>query len=559
MSKEQRTLTMHPKLLLDVIQRQAGTLEKAVLEGVMNAIEAKANTVRISLKEKNNKAVLSIGDDGRGITTREEVELFFEQFGTPHEESENKIWAQFRMGRGQLFAFGKNVWRTGPFKMTVDVKNKGLDWLLEKNTRSKGCKIEVELYQNPIGYSYPSIASFKERIQELVRFVSIPVLFDGEQLNNDPKELEWTCQDKNAYYMFGVGEELKVYNLGVYVHSIPSYRSGVSGIVVSKKQLKVNFARNDVHSDCPIWQDMDKVVIKNRKKTRQQRRSLDKSERLSTLIDLRDGVEDYDEVKNIGLVHDVNGRVVTLEKIRKHKGAWTFAKHGDIIADKLMQQGQALCLDENLPEALGFTGNPGRLFYWLANAFAADWDLFQNWGHLEGCFKPFKELRKQFNSSYSILTSQCLTATEKRILAILNKMPCWKGREIHIGLSMTAYGWTDGETYIVIERSFLDGLNLNDSIGVGALFALLSHEMAHDINTAGSHTHGEEFFRGFHDMIMSVEAGDCRSASPLAWMSSFEYQIKRSRIEDRRVNERDKKQKQQARTNKKLGIAAKVK
>ena len=35
-----RTLKMHPKLLLDVIERQAGTLDKAILEGGMNGIEA---------------------------------------------------------------------------------------------------------------------------------------------------------------------------------------------------------------------------------------------------------------------------------------------------------------------------------------------------------------------------------------------------------------------------------------------------------------------------------------------------------------------------------------
>jgi len=34
---EQRKFQMHEKLLLDVIKRQAGTLQKAVLEGVMNS------------------------------------------------------------------------------------------------------------------------------------------------------------------------------------------------------------------------------------------------------------------------------------------------------------------------------------------------------------------------------------------------------------------------------------------------------------------------------------------------------------------------------------------
>ena len=34
--------TMHPQLLYSVIQRQAGTLNKAILEGVMNGVDARA-------------------------------------------------------------------------------------------------------------------------------------------------------------------------------------------------------------------------------------------------------------------------------------------------------------------------------------------------------------------------------------------------------------------------------------------------------------------------------------------------------------------------------------
>jgi hypothetical protein len=41
----------HNKLLLDVIRRQAGTLSKAILEGVMNAVDAGATRCDISIDE----------------------------------------------------------------------------------------------------------------------------------------------------------------------------------------------------------------------------------------------------------------------------------------------------------------------------------------------------------------------------------------------------------------------------------------------------------------------------------------------------------------------------
>src|SRR6059058_5478397 len=96
---EQRGFRMHEKLLVDVIMRQAGSIEKAILEGVMNSIEAGATRVDVKVEPR----AIEITDDGRGFRSRQEIETFFETFGQPHDASEGKRWAQFRMGRGQLF------------------------------------------------------------------------------------------------------------------------------------------------------------------------------------------------------------------------------------------------------------------------------------------------------------------------------------------------------------------------------------------------------------------------------------------------------------------------
>ena len=113
---EKRSLKMHNKLLMDVIKKQSGTIDKSILEGTMNAVEAGATKVDISFIEEDGKALLSIEDDGEGISSIQEVEEHFQTFGTPHKESEHKTWAQFRMGRGQLFSFGINTWRTSTFE-----------------------------------------------------------------------------------------------------------------------------------------------------------------------------------------------------------------------------------------------------------------------------------------------------------------------------------------------------------------------------------------------------------------------------------------------------------
>src|SRR5690606_17939145 len=114
---ERRTLKMHPHLLWSVIHRQAGTIGKGILEGVMNSVDAGATRCDIILDREH----FSIEDDGKGFASDQEIEDFFETFGTPHEEGDAK-YGRFRMGRGQMMAFGMNVWHTNNYKMVVDLK-----------------------------------------------------------------------------------------------------------------------------------------------------------------------------------------------------------------------------------------------------------------------------------------------------------------------------------------------------------------------------------------------------------------------------------------------------
>lgn len=48
---ETRAFKVHPQLLFDVIQRQAGTLTKALCEGVMNSIDAGSKAVDVKIAE----------------------------------------------------------------------------------------------------------------------------------------------------------------------------------------------------------------------------------------------------------------------------------------------------------------------------------------------------------------------------------------------------------------------------------------------------------------------------------------------------------------------------
>jgi len=554
MAAVKRNLKMHNKLLLDVIKRQAGTLHKAILEGTMNAEEANATKIDINFEAEvqGEIALLSISDNGIGIQSEKEIEQFFETFGTPHSESENKIWAQFRMGRGQIFSFGKNTWRTSTFRMIVDIDKWGLTYELEKDLPEvKGLQIEVELYKNPIGTygNYNSVKSFRESVKKQVEFMEGIIRFNGEQINTPASTVDWAAQDENAYYLFGVGTDVSIYNMGAFTMNMEASRAGTTGVIVSKKQLKVNFARNDVQYDCPVYQEIQEVIRANRiKKTRRSSPRLEPHERQAVLADFRDGVQEYSEIKGISLIKTSQGRRVTLDSIRKNRQLWTFAPEGSRMADRAMEMGTHLCLDENIMAQLSYDGEENVFFEWLAGGYDYDFK------HLKNLYVSYqdgtngKSLADSFTEGYTTLPDKKLTVVERRIIKILNDLNCWSGRSIGIGISDTANAWTDGSTYIILERSFVKNLSKTWCGDLTKLFTTLIHELAHDDDTTDTHYHGEEFYRKFYELCCD------RSNSPLQYISRWTYAVKQSRLEERQCKIVQKEKKEKEKRDKVLGL-----
>ena len=559
-TKTRRKFKMHEKLLFDTIKRQAGTLEKANVEAGMNSIEAGASSFHITLDDNfqgTGKAVMVFKDDGKGFKDEQEVEKFFETFGQPHGKDEKVVWKQFRMGRGQIFAYGKNVWRTGKFRMTVDIKEWGLDYEFESGLPFfEGCEITVELYENPIGcYPYYSMDTYKEAIQQQLQFVETPVYFNREQINTPPSECSWDNNDKNSYYLFNVGSDMLIYNLGVFVMKIPASKAGMGGIAVSRQMLEVNFARNDVDSKCPIMKHINDVIRDNRiKKTRQTRRTLNHWERQATLSDIRDGQQNIDDVRTLSLIPTAQGKHVSIDFVRKNKQQWCFAERGSDLADRMMEREQAICFDSTLLSDLNYKGHKAKFFSWLTGA---DTDTEYNYGNedwvaVEKLYMDFDKMSEGISDEYFSFPDNKMTATERRIIKVLNKWDCWGGRVINLGYSERANGWTNGSTYITIDRSFLKRLYLGSPEHVNRLMMLLTHEMAHDEDTRGTHYHGPEFYE---NMVLILEGYN----SPTIYNAVFYKKIHDSKIEERRAAEQRKEEKSKDKIKQKLGIAASYK
>ena len=490
---------MHQNLLRDVITKQAGTLDKAVLEGVMNLIEAKATKGEVTL----NRTKLVIKDDGKGFETKDEVIAAFEVFGKSDErKAENKRFAKYQMGRGQLFAFGKTTYRTRTFEMTVDINSEmGLGYALKEGLPDlSGCTVTVQLYEALDPYDITRIG---KEIGRNVKYVDIPIYFNGELSSTDPGTQKWTLETEDAYFKFNQSSHaIEIYNLGVYVRH--EYGGGMGGIVVSKQQLDLNFARNDVIRSCPVWKSISKQFKSKSKKTLLEKKSFKPEETVEVFARLENEEYTRYDVSSLKLFKTTNGKRLSPVELQNFDMI-AFDEAGEILADKAMQAYNVIVLDQDF--MLGALG----IFREDAIHKTLDSRL-----HLLGVklpkFVTTKELYKDLDGEYHIFKDNELNKVEKIALGVLRR---WfsgpypyafnsarsrtngvKGRQILVGKSSSARAWTDGTRFIAIDRDVLKTL-VHAAEGWAELLLLMAHEFAH---TGSERTHDEDFHERYHEL-----------------------------------------------------------
>lgn len=261
-------------LLEDVMRKQAGSVEKAVLEAVMNSVDANAESIEIVITEES----ITISDDGDGME-QWEVEEYFKKFGLKDDDIEDKDFGKFRIGRGQIFNFGENIWHSKDNLMVVNLdhdysfiqkdyfgdldeeeidghegsnvvlETKGLSYnLLPAAEEMEGCSIQVNLYED-----IDDPESVVSEVTKLTRYISwvhdVTIRIKSqdsefEEIWNEPDvdfetDLAWYVVDRDSY-----GSKTQIYNQGAFVKTEQITKT--PGEIISKIDLDVNFARNDI-------------------------------------------------------------------------------------------------------------------------------------------------------------------------------------------------------------------------------------------------------------------------------------------------------------------------
>lgn len=512
---KQKRFKAHDNLIVDVIKRQSGSLGKAVLEAVMNSVDAGASQVKITLQADR----LEVVDDGKGFQSEHEIDEYFATFGAPHsKDSEGEVtdakYGEFRMGRGQLFAFGVNVWVTNILELRVDINSKGLDFEVHPaGVPHQGCRVKLDLYER---LSATNLNYTIEEITRNCKYVEAAVLLNGRQINTPPEGCKWTEITDDAYIKVtdNSSKGIEFYQQGVYVQTIPTWSIGASGVIVTKQRVKLNFARNEVMRGDARFKRIIEKFKKDNEKRAQSKRDLTRDERRALLTSLRLKEAHWRDNLAAKLFPDTSGRLWSVNTLRRLPGQETyaltpskkvgycFAPTGDRRADRVMQQQLGLVFDISILD--DYLSEPELLFQNIDYGVDSSFELVK-----------LADLSKVAETSHKLLEPSKQTPSETRLLAALDSIQhdilraaaelrgeqhAWGDqRVLRVGVSETNSAWTDGETYVAFNRACISKAGL-EMQGITNLTHLFIHELAHDGPDEGTHEHNLEFYKLVHDI-----------------------------------------------------------
>ena len=533
---------LDPQIIHHIIYSQAGSIGKAVIELIMNSVDAKATTVRLVMTTEGFECI----DDGTGFASRDDVVRYFGRFGTPHQEGD-ATYGRFRLGRGQIMAHAKTAWVSNRWAMTVDTRAMGYNYELDDLPEAaNGCAITGAWYE---ALSSIELMSAVQEIRDLVRYTPISVELNGRVITRNPANEKWDFEDEWAYYRAKEGGPVSIYNQGVLVRHDSSHVWGAGGLIVSKKAIDLNVSRTEIlRKTCPVWKVIAKEFgrladgvaarLGDHRKTEARREKSARSllggdEKICTIYEREEVITVLPGKRHLTL-KDFRDKAH-----RSHKGTYAIVEHGNDIpkGEAIAREGivqlvhpQTLerfgchnsadfeetleCVFANIgaeAQAMEDRGERGP-WYWRGKplgdlelvSFAALRDAFIERTQIVDERKVLdKETRRAWTALRWCLQHYAGACTGARRYKDGRLRYDEHHMHILLGESNTAEAWTDGETYLAIECSIVKRLSSKPLEAVAYIFGLVEHEIAHQGDSIAC-GHDEAFYQRFHDISLRM-------------------------------------------------------
>ncbi|WP_034948949.1 ATP-binding protein [Erwinia oleae] len=526
---------LDPQIIHHIIYSQAGSIGKAVIELIMNSVDAAAGAVTVDITQEG----FSCRDDGRGFTSYDDVKRYFGRFGTPHQEGD-ATYGRFRLGRGQIMAHARTVWRSQRWQMSVDTRVMGYHYDLEEIAEIEpGCCIRGEWYE-PL--SSQERMSCIQEIRDLVRYTPVSVCLNGTLISRQPAKETWDAEDDVAWYRLREDGALSIYNQGVLVRHDPGHIWGTGGLIVSKKPLALNVSRTEIlRKTCPVWKvvaarfgELAADFSDNQGKHRKTEARREKTARallagegdLQKLMNGEEVITLLPGKRHVTLEHFIRkcryypaatdkncftlvryardvprGEIIARAGIAPVVHPVTLARFGCFEPDEFME-----CLSRVRANLLAFREQlPGQQRWgagWQTDLALVDFDTLSANFIDRTQMVSEKQLDKETRRAWTALRwclAQYAAVCSGGESGYQSRSYGGKRFQILLGESTSADAWTDGDTYIAYNIDIVRRLKSDALQTASLLFSLTEHEVAHEGDSMDC-GHDEAFYQRFHDI-----------------------------------------------------------
>lgn len=547
---------LDPAFLLDTIKNQSSGVAKAIVELIMNSVDAGSSKIDIELFTQRNGcndkvSGFSITDDGKGFT-KKDIMTFFRDFGSPHDN--DAYYGAFRIGRGQVFAVAKTQWLSNSYEMLVDLENalkakelNKLGFFLKKSDKKiKGCKISGEFYADLNDYEASDLRLLIRALKDLCLYCPIPIFVNGVKINRDIQSEplrsgEILLEDDHAFYLLNPNTmETKLFNRGILVAKSSIDGLLLRGDVISKNPMRLTHARTEVLHPCKVFEEISEATpviniqafsmlddtfkindsflidfflsIRARKLTdipSSLLNSVLNAKFIKTLSNTNLSILQLAEYERLTFCYVNDDEILRLEKAEKIDNVKVVNESG-LLRDifRTIESYDFGCRTKVKMHLNGLK------FLAMARWLVAKWCINK------GKAVPVNKMKflyidsdsDKYASTYKTVDSEKkLDRNQKKLLKlatlandILESTKYFKvKRSIALGSTdnPNTLAWTDGVASIHFNILKVD-LVLPDKHM--QLFNILIHEYCHDEQSTNTHYHGEEFYESFHDALMDV-------------------------------------------------------
>ncbi len=523
---------LDPKIIHHIIFSQAGSVGKAIIELVMNSVDANASKVSISISAEG----FYCQDDGCGFANIEDVKRYFGRFGTPHAEGD-ATYGRFRLGRGQIMAHASTQWSSNYWRMNVDTPVWGYKYdLNESAEKAEGCRIQGQWYE-PLPVT--ELMSTLQEIRDLIRYTSIVVELNGEEISRNPYSERWDLEDDYAFYRVKAEGAVFIYNQGVLVRPDSGHLWGVGGVIVTKKPIDLNVSRTDIlRKTCPVWKEVAKSFkgvaekfcseLGDRRKTESRREKAAK--------DLLAGVDE-----NMWRLYSKE-EVITLLPGKKHVSLNGYVRECNYADNNVtvIENGRDIPKGESIAlSRLAVVIHPDTLSRFSCHSVTEFKEVIQRingnfartnekstsnyyYKEISSELLDFEVLKNAFVEKTRImLPAKTLDKYTRKIWGALSYslwryvIHCQRSMErrgdyamqILLGESTHATAWTDGRQYIAINVDVVKQLTKSPMQTACYIFSLVLHELSHEGDSIDA-GHDEAFYQRYHDL--SIQFSESR-------------------------------------------------